>query len=60
MFRKARELPPEALCGRLSLSRSSRVPFRSWPGTRRGEEAPTVTLMKESASLCPLGVLVPG
>jgi len=47
IFRKARALLPEALCGRLSLSRSSRGPFRSGPGKRRHHEAPTVTLMKE-------------
>lgn len=60
MFRKARELPPEALCGRLSLSPELPGPIPLRARDRRGEEAPTVTLMKESASLCPLGVLVPG
>lgn len=36
MFRKVRALPHEALCGRLSLSRSSPCPFRSGHGTGAG------------------------
>ena len=59
MFMKVRALPHEALCGRLSLSRSSRGQFRSGPGQARGGGSAR-DLMKESAFLCPLGVLVPG
>lgn len=35
MFRKARALPPEALCGRLSFTELA-GPFRSGPGTGAG------------------------
>ena len=48
-------LPPEALCGRLSLSRSSRGPFRSGPGKWRHHEAPPVTLMKGPVFLLSCG-----